>query len=98
MRYSLIGAKEFDITIAVETLGKRAGGAAKELDCWKNGVGWKVFQSKRPVISGSSVNQDENISETTNQETVPESDVHVYGIMVLVFCLIKRPTTVGLAY
>jgi hypothetical protein len=57
----------------------------------------KSFQSKCPVRCGSSVDQDENIAEATDQETVLENDVHVYGIKMLVFHPIKRPTTVGFA-
>jgi hypothetical protein len=90
-----LGPKEFNITIAVEALGKGDSRTAKESDCRKNGVGKKVFQSKHPVISGSLVNQDKSIAETTNGKTVTKSNVHVYSIKVLVFCLIERPTTGG---
>ncbi len=90
-RYSLIAVPK-------KAPRERAGSTAKELDCRKTGVGQKVGQSKFPGISSSSVDQDENIAEATNIETVPESNIHVYGIKILVFCPIKRPTTVGFAY
>jgi hypothetical protein len=92
------GPKEFNVTIAVEAPSKEVCGTAKESDCRKNRVRQKVFQSKCPVISGSLVNQDESIAGAANQEEVPKSNIHVHGNKVLVFCPIKRSTTVGFPY
>jgi len=90
--------KEFNLTIAVESLGEQANGTAKELACGKNRVRQKVFQSKRPVISGSPVDQDESIGKATNGEAVPKINIYVHGIKVLVFCPIERSTNIDFAY
>jgi hypothetical protein len=92
------GPIEYNLTISVEAPGEGAGGTAKELDCLKNRVRQKVFQSKCPVISGSPVNQDESIAEAANRVAVPKRDINVHSVEVLVFCLIKRFTTVGFLY
>jgi hypothetical protein len=68
------------------------------LDCGKDRVRGKVFQSKCPVIPGSLINQDESIVEAGNQEAVPKSNIHVHGIKVFVLRPINRTTTVCFPY
>jgi hypothetical protein len=54
--------------------------------------GRKRLQAKSPIVMGGAVNKDKRIAIIANSDTVSEHDVHVHGIEVIVFCLIKEAT------
>jgi hypothetical protein len=87
--------KELEITVQVEAVCQQPSCSSEKAKRRDDVLGRERLQAKSPIVTGGAVDKDERVAITANSNTVSERDVHVHGVEVIVFCMIKKATLFG---
>jgi len=89
-------AEEFRITVAVKATSEGASCRTKQTESREDAVGRQRFQSKSPVIAGSTIDQNKSIAITPHGNAVPKRNIHVNGVEITIGGSIQRRPPFGL--
>jgi hypothetical protein len=87
------GTKEFQIKIQIKAMCQLTRQSMKAAKGRNETVREKVLEEKCPIVACVSVNQDNCVSELTNQDTVTKCNIHMDSIKIAIFGLIKSATS-----